>query len=213
MKKITLSLLAAGVLATTAATAQTDTSIGLKLPTQKGSVMLGSSLLLAETSFGSNNEDFTLRGSYNVSLHPRAAYFIADNLAIGGMLSANFSGNTFSNMGYHSQAVGLGIFARKYFGKATHKDGSMQRMRFFLEAGVAGNTGWSQFDISSSETQRSTFISAVFHVMPGFNYFLNRNVALEGGLNYSHTAVTGSAQTQTERIGINLGLQFFIGRK
>ena len=159
----TPKLLLAGALALISAPAfaQADSSIGLRLPTQKGSWMLGSNLVVGELAFGSINSDYEMAGVYNVSLNPRAGYFIKDNLMIGGMLNASFNGNSFGEGAYlgkyHSQTVGLGVFARKYFGKATGKDGNIARLRFFVEAGASYNKGWASFKDPTFPVHHNTF--------------------------------------------------------
>jgi len=216
MKK-TVLLLGAIALLSSPAFSQRDTSIGLRLPTQKGSWMLGSNLVVGELAFGSISSDYEMEGVYNVSLDPRAGYFVKDNLMVGGMLNVNFNGNSFGAKDYfnrhHTQSIGLGVFARKYFGKAAEKDGSMRRTRFFVEAGAGYNKGWASYYIDANTKEHATFSTGSFHLMPGVNYFFNKNIALEGGIHMSHTGGSSNVIGNANRVGINLGLQIFMGKR
>lgn len=217
LKNLVLALTASATLLSTSSFAQTDSSIGLRLPTQKGGIMLGTNLVFGEMGFGSLNSEHTSGGIYNVSVSPRVGYFIKNNLAIGGTLNANFTGNSFGNQAYNSaynsQSAGVGVFARQYFGKMTNKDGSLRKTRFFVEGGANVNKTWNNFKISSTETLHGTANSATFYVMPGFNHFFTKNIALEGGLNLSHTAASSNVIGNANHLGFNLGLQFFMGRR
>jgi len=216
MKAFTLPFLAVASLFTLGASAQTDTAVRLNFPTQKGGWTIGSSLVVGELAFGSTDSRYRIAGSYNVSLNPKAGYFIKDNLLIGGTLRANVVGNSFGSKdfsNYHSRSIGAGIFARQYFGKGTMKDGSLRKMRYFLEGGVDVSKGWSNWRSSDSTTERTNFSIASIHVMPGFNYFFSKNVALEGGINISHMATSKNVIGNANHIGINLGLQIFLGKR
>ncbi len=201
---------------TLAAGAQTDTTVGLKLPTSKGTWTVGSSLVLGEMAFGSTDSRYRLAGSYNVTLSPKAGYFVKDNLLVGGTVRANLSGNSFGSGDFskdNSKSIGGGVFIRQYFGKGLMKDGSMRKMRLFVEGGVDVSTGWSRWRNFDSTMDRTTFRTASFHVMPGFNYFFSKNVALEGGINFSHMATSRNVIGNANHIGINLGMQIFLGKR
>lgn len=219
MKQPLLSLLAAVAISSSPAFAQeasTDPAIGLRLPTQKGSAMVGSSLLVGELAFGATSEDHHTAGSYNAGISPKAGYFVMDNLMVGASLNANFQGSNIERSavgsGYHSQSVGVGVFARKYFGKATDKHGELKKFRPFVEVGAGHNRGWSQMDLGD-RTEHGNFNTTTVNIMPGFNYFFNKNVALEAGLNYSGIVDSKHVIGNSSNLRFSVGLQFFLGGK
>ena len=74
MKKLILT----GILAVAGLTATANAQI------QKGNWMVGSSIVAS--NFGLNTG-----GGYNISLQPKAAYFIQDNVAVGGYVDLGFA--------------------------------------------------------------------------------------------------------------------------
>jgi hypothetical protein len=207
MKKRTL-LLGAAALLSTASFAQADTSIGLRLPTQKGSWMLGSNIVLAELAFGGGSAGAATY--YNVAVSPRAGYFVLDNLALGLGFNGQFAGQ---GRYYNSQSYGVVAFARYYFGNAVAKDGHVRKTRYFVEGGGSYNAGRSAIRNNNDAWERGTFSSSSYYGMAGLNHFLTKNVALEAGLQFTHNDYPERSLGNQNNLGFNLGLKIFMGKR
>lgn len=218
MKKLLLTLSVALTVSAGSVIAQSETakdaSIGLKMPTEKGSIMIGTNLMVGDLNFGSVN-NYSTTTLYDIDVAPRAGYFVADNFLLGGNVGASFWGAVSNGDLYtHSESVSIGIFARKYFGRVAEKNGEINRLRFFVEGGVYYNTGWSTYKPTEPEpVMHETFNTLKAYVMPGLNYFVNKNVAIEAGLNYSRVLETDAQFGYSNNIHFNIGLQFFLNGK
>lgn len=157
----------------------------------KGQWMLGGTMSL------SISDDFI--NPPNFSISPGGAYFIGNRWALGADLGysifdLNFfdpmTGEQYSNtVSYLSAAP----FARYYIGT--------KKFAPFVEGGYGLN--WYYSDGSKTSESQTYKIGA------GLNYFVSRNVALEGVVRYAKTIDSyydGS-------FGLDLGLQFFFSRK
>lgn len=193
--------------AATSPEATSSRSIGLHLPTHKGSIMIGSNLVLGDIGFGDDGGG--LQGYYDFSLTPRAGYFVVDNLAIGLSADGHFQGSG----RFHGESYGLSGFARYYFGKAAAKDGAMRKTRFFLEAGTGFGIGSAVFTNIDGIKEKVRASNASFYLMPGVNHFISKNVAVEGGLNLNHYYYMNNTVGNSTHLGFNLGLQFFLGKR
>ncbi len=195
--------------------AQEATGIGLRLPTQKGSSFIGSNLLLAQLG----NDGFAANNSlhYNIGLSPRYGRFVTDHLALGLDLAANLDGYT--KTPYRALFTNVGVFGRYYFGEAANKQGVQNKLRFFVEAGAGYGHVFNRYTNTVNNVEEIAnfdYNTFNFHFMPGVNYFLSRNVALEGGLNFSrsHSAVDEpNLRDNFNSLSLSVGLQFFFGRK
>lgn len=127
--------------------------------TEKGAFLVGGGLSL---NTGQNTSQF--------SLAPNFGYFFADNFAAGANFNLSFSkaGNVKQN------EIGLGPFARYYFGKTSTKPFAVTEFNFLNSKTTSGNTefknnGWG-------------FLFGL-----GFAAFINETVAIEGisGYNYN----------------------------
>ncbi len=214
MKKLPLLIVFCSLLSS-ASFAQEQSVIGLKLPTKKGSSFIGSSLLLAQLG----NNDFSGNNSlhYDIGLSPRYGRFVTDNLALGLDLNASLDGYTKTL--YRSVFTGIGVFGRFYFGEAADRQGAQNKLRFFLEAGAGCGHVFSRYSNTVNSVEEKAHLgynTYNFHVMPGVNYFLSPNVALEGGLNFSrsHSALgEPGLRDNLNNLSLGVGLQFFFGRK
>lgn len=159
----------------------------------KGQWMAGGKLSL------STGEDFD---NYSFSVSPIGGYFLTKKIAVG--LQAEYSHLQLTEIGGESTGsmnrFGIAPFTRYYFG--------VNRFAPFAELGYGGR--WSKTDSefngiqSSSKSNSTHYWGGV-----GLNYFISKNVALEGIVKYSKTIDSyydGS-------VGFNLGLQFFFSRK
>ncbi len=184
-------------------------------PTRKGTAFTGSNFLLAQIG----NSDFFDNNSlhYNVGISPRVGYFIKDNFALGLDLGVNLDGYTKTQ--HRLVNTEIGLFGRYYFGKAADKNGAQNKLRAFVELGAGYGHTFNRYlnVVNDTETVgHFDYNSFNFHVMPGVNYFLNKNVALEGGLNFSrqHFAIDEPhLRDNFDNLSLSVGLQFFFGRK
>jgi hypothetical protein len=156
---------------------------------QRGSLMIGGTSSGFEVNL-QNAPESPNASIFNLS--PNLLYFFSDHLALGTRLNLAFSGNDNFNSTYFALAPQL----RYYFRKAQHQlwfiGSSYEFTRFtgkFLEQEFDVNTGSVSFG-------------------GGLNSFLTPHLALElaPNLNYNF-------ESQNTRIGIDLGVQFFLHPK
>ena len=205
MKKISAIILAAAVCAPALVQAQhaaqlpQDTS---RLFIRKGDVMAGANLLAA-TFAVSNGYTY-----YNVGLSPRLGYFVSDRVALGTYINAGFAASGLNRY----QSYGLGVFARYYLNKPLNSDGEVRKMRFFVEGGGGINYARYKADEGNGRIRREDGTAASVYGMGGFNYFLNKNVALEGALQYNRVFERNVQGSSSSGLMFNVGLQIFLGR-
>lgn len=150
--------------------------------TDKGAIMAGGHLSLN-----------TNKGGSSFVLSPQLGFFVADNFAVGGDLTMDFS----KAGTVKTSEVGVGPFARYYFGKKQTKPFLVTSANY-----VTLTTKSNTLDINS------TGWSFLFGA--GFAAFLNRNIAVEGitgyrYANYSNTEGSGG-------FSLSLGFQLYFGR-
>jgi len=170
---------------------------------KKGDRMVGTSV--ANVFYNSGNADVTFpstigykikSSSYGVRIEPTMAWFISENIAVGGLLNINPSGQketvedrgtTFQKDQSNNFNIGLGAFARYYFSNGNS----------YMPFGQFGfNLG-----ISSSRTE-------------GFRYYdaaIDYKVSYEGNSSGGFFANTALQLGLTKMIGDNAGLDFFAG--
>jgi hypothetical protein len=183
MKKLIL----AGIFAIGGLTATANAQI------QKGNWLVGSSLL--SSNFGLNTG-----GGYNISIQPKGAYFIEDNVAVGGYVNLGISKVTNGSPSRFDYAVGgLG----RYYLSPGEKgvDNLLNHGRWFFE----GNVGIGG---SSVENGNST-TGLDFGVGPGYSYFITPNIGLEGLVKYQGQAGFGS-EGLNSNITFNVGFSIYI---
>lgn len=157
----------------------------------------------------------------SASLAPLAGYFMANNLLLGTGVPLSYSNTKPSFAGLITQttnvSIGLSPFIRYYVGPSSLKpyvglaySYSFTNTKYETQTGVVSGDG------------RSTMLTPT----AGVAYFINRNVALSAGLNYSIQTsesvrlggATASAPAITEfttnskALSLNLGFQLFFGR-
>ncbi|EJL72426.1 hypothetical protein [Chryseobacterium populi] len=160
---------------------------------QKGNWLVGSSLVTS--NFGLNTG-----GGYNIGIQPKGAYFIEDNVAIGGYVNLGISKVTNGSPTRFDYAVGgLG----RYYLSPGEKgvDNLLNHGRWFLE----GNVGIGG---SSVENGNST-TGLDFGAGPGYSYFITPNIGLEGIVKYNGVAGFGS-EGLTSTISFNVGFSIYI---
>jgi hypothetical protein len=163
--------------------------------TQKGNMMIGSQLVNIGGTFQNHSNEF------NLGITPSVAYFIRDNLGIGGMLNLGMDAlkdapTTFT--------YGIGPWARYYFTPSSNLEFS-KYVAFFID-GFVGIQG-----VTHNKGGGSTNGLGI-KAGPGISYFITPNVALDGLLDYNVVIGFGNATT-VNKIGINLGFQVFLPAK
>jgi hypothetical protein len=183
MKKLILSgILAVAGLATT-----------VNAQIQKGNWLVGSSLI--SSNFGLNTG-----GGYNIAIQPKGAYFIEDNVALGGYVDLGF--NKVTNGSPTEFTYGVGALGR-YFLSPGEKgvDNLLNHGRWFLE----GNVGIGGRSVENADS--TTGLD--FGVGPGYSYFITPNIGLEGLVKYRGRAGFGS-EGLNSNITFNVGFSIYI---
>lgn len=175
---------------------------------QEGNVMLGADIgngMINKSSSGLFGFNFGLNdgAGYNVGINPKVGYFVKDNLLIGGIVNLGFNKSA-ENNGISTKATTYGVQAlSRYYLSPNEKgiDNLSKNGRFFIE----GNAGFAGVNIKDGPTTNGF----IFGVGPGYSYFINRHVALEGIVKYNGI-VGGGNTTYQHSIGLNLGVQVFL---
>ncbi|SIS75535.1 hypothetical protein [Chryseobacterium gambrini] len=160
---------------------------------QKGNWLVGSSLI--SSNFGLNTG-----GGYNIAIQPKGAYFIEDNLAVGGYVDLGF--NKVTNGSPTEFTYGVGALGR-YFLSPGEKgvDNLLNHGRWFLE----GNAGIGGRSVENADSTTGFD----FGVGPGYSYFITPNIGLEGLVKYRGRAGFGS-EGLNSNITFNLGFSIYL---
>jgi hypothetical protein len=160
---------------------------------QQGNWMVGSSLL--SSKFGLNTD-----AGYSIALQPKGAYFIKDNVAVGGYVTLGTEKVTKDSGTKFTYAVGgLG----RYYLSPGEKgvDNLLNHGRWFLE----GNVG-----IGGQSTKGGTSTTGLdFGVGPGYSYFITPNIGLEGLVKYAGVTGFGN-EGLTSNITFNVGFSIYL---
>lgn len=156
---------------------------------QKGNILVGSDL--AGLSFGSG-------GYFNASIDPKAAFFIKDNLAVGGYVQ--FGLTTAKNQSTIT-TYGVGPLARFYLNDP--KTNVLQHGRLFFE----GNAG-----IQGTNTKNASTNGLGLGIGPGYAYFITPNIGLEALLKYNGIVGFGN-ETTSSTVNLNFGFQIYLPSK
>ncbi|HCA07845.1 hypothetical protein [Chryseobacterium sp.] len=180
-------LIFAGILAATGLTATANAQI------QQGNWMVGSTL--ATSNFGLNSG-----AGYDFSVEPRAAYFIKDNVAVGGYVKLGFLKPGKGEATQFNYAVGaLG----RYFLSPGEKgvDNLLNHGRWFLE----GNVG-----IGGTSVENGISTTGLdFGAGPGYSYFITPNIGVEGLVKYNGVTGFGN-EGLTSKISFNIGFSIYL---
>ncbi len=157
----------------------------------KGQWLVGGKLSL------STGEDFE---NYTFSVSPMGGYFIGGKIAVG--LSVNYAHSNIFSVDAEPMGSGTSLaaapFVRYYF--------SVNKLAPFAEVTYGGN--WQKWE-SSFNGAVSKNPSSFYSGGIGLNYFISRNVALEGVMKYEKTINSDFEGT----LGFDIGIQFFPSRK
>lgn len=172
-------------------------------------------MILATTSFsqiqkdnilvGGNIANFDLgleKGSaFSMQIDPKIAYFIKDNLAVGGYL--DFGLQTIPGSTGTITSYGVGALSRYYLqGKANLTP--LRHSRLFLE----GTVGISGVNVPGGSNTNGLGLG----IGPGFAYFITPNVGLETLLKYNGLLGFGNETTQGN-LNLNVGFQIYLPSK
>lgn len=160
---------------------------------QKGNWLVGSSLI--SSNFGLNTG-----GGYNIAIQHKGAYFIEDNVAVGGYVDLGF--NKVTNGSPTEFTYGVGALGR-YFLSPGEKgvDNLLNHGRWFLE----GNAGIGGRSVENADSTTGFD----FGVGPGYSYFITPNIGLEGLVKYRGRAGFGS-EGLNSNITFNLGFSIYL---
>ncbi|WP_370899620.1 hypothetical protein [Chryseobacterium gossypii] len=155
---------------------------------QKGNWLVGSSLI--SSNFGLNTG-----GGYNIALQPKGAYFVEDNLAVGGYVDLGFNKVT---KGSPTEFVyGVGALGRYYLSPGEKGiDNLLHHGRWFFE----GNVGIGGRSVEDGDSTTGLDFGAG----PGYSYFITPNIGIEGLVKYKGRAGFGSE-------GLNSNITFNVG--
>lgn len=156
-----------------------------------GNWMIGAGL-------GSTNYNFDSE-TFNLSINPKAAYFISDNVAVGAGVTLGltaYDGGT--NFNY-----GVAPLIRYYF-----PEGATPTSRWFAE----GNVGIAGSHIKDSDEDEP--VSLLIGISGGYTHFVTRSVAIEATLGYTYTKADINAGAGVSGLGLGLGFQIYLpGRR
>ncbi|MEO5967231.1 MAG: hypothetical protein ABIP68_04285 [Ferruginibacter sp.] len=160
--------------------------------TQKGWYLIGGNLSNMSLNFQKGKTAF----SFNIE--PKVAWFVKDNLAIGGQVLAGIN----TSNGYTAFNYGIGPLVRFY---TANKTTDMKKSRIFIESNV-GIFG-QNVKVTGSPSTNTNGLGV--GIGPGYSYFLNQNVAIEGLLKYNLNVGFGNSTTNNS-LSLGIGFQIYL---
>lgn len=180
--------------------AVTALGFSAKAQIQQGNVLVGADF--ADISLGLNSPHV-----FNFNVSPKAAWFVQDNIALGGYVNLGIQTATGSQSVF---TYGVGGLGRYYTGKDVEV---LRHGRFFaeVEAGLGGiNIGsYTSNGITYSSTNTNGF---QFSAGPGFAYFVTPSVGLETLVKFNGETGFGNQSFQS-KLTLNFGLQVYLPGK
>jgi hypothetical protein len=155
---------------------------------KRGNVLIGGDLAGFDLGLDDGN-------TFTMTLTPKAAWFIQDNVALGGYI--DFGLTTIKDAGT-TVNYGVGALGRYYFSKA---EVDVRPTVFFGEA----NAGLEGVNYAGGDNNTGLGLG----IGPGIAYFVNQNIALEALLKYNGIVGFGSSPTSS-RLQLNLGFQVYL---
>jgi hypothetical protein len=162
----------------------------IKAQIQRGNLLVGSDI--ADFNLSLNKG-----GSYNITIDPKLAFFIKNNLAVGPFAMLGISGAKGAGT---NTSYGVGAFGRYYINDSTIN--LLRHSRFFIEA----SAGIEGFNPSAGDNTNGLGLG----FGPGFAYFITPNVGLETLLKYNLIAGFGSSSTSS-LLDLSVGFQIYLG--
>ncbi len=199
---------------------------------EKGTVMLGGSLDGSSSQTKSQAAWIASSSQRGFTASPNVSYFVAKGLALGAVTSygRNWSRQkglattvygTPDDSRIRSESYTLGPAVQYYLMLG-------DKLAVYAQTSLAWGESRSVQTYTATDSDgtpvvdkyRSNANWRVFSAGPGLAYFLNRHVALLGGVTYRHNrsvqknfGTTQSATTTTDGAYLNIGAQVFLGRK
>jgi hypothetical protein len=160
-----------------------------KAQLQKGNVLVGGDIASFDLGLNEGN-------SFNMRIDPKAAWFIQNNVAVGGFIDIGLS--TAKGAGT-TVNYGVGALGRYYFSQA--EVNVLRQTRLFLEATV-GLSG-----VNPAFGGNTNGLGLGFG--PGLAHFITSNIGLEALLKYNGVIGFGSAATSS-RLQLGIGFQIYL---
>ncbi len=156
---------------------------------QKGNILAGGDIA---------NFDIGLKkgSGYVITIDPKLAFFIQDNIAVGAQVVLGISGGG----GTTNFDYAVGPLARYYFGDKTNLS-PLRHSRFFIEA----NAGIEGENVSGGASTNGLGLG----IGPGYAYFITPNIGLETLLKYRGEVGFGNATTQSD-LNLSVGFQIYL---
>ncbi len=160
---------------------------------QRGNIMVGANL-------GNINLDLDGSGLFTFNINPKIAWFIRDNLAVGGFLSGGIQ--TAKGQGTNVM-YGVGALGRYYLGPTPANGATdfIRSSRFFVE-GTVGIQG-------DNPAVGNNTNGLGLGIGPGWTYFLTPNIGLEGLVKYNGIVGFGSRPT-SNNLNVEVGFQIYL---
>lgn len=160
-----------------------------KAQLQKGYVLVGGDIASFDLGLNKGN-------SFNMRIDPKAAWFVQNNVAVGGFIDIGLS--TAKGAGT-TVNYGVGGLGRYYFSPAEVT--VLRQTRLFLEATV-GLSG-----VNPAFGGNTNGLGLGFG--PGLAHFITSNIGLETLLKYNGVIGFGSAATSS-RLQLGIGFQIYL---
>ena len=159
---------------------------------QQGNVLVGGNISNMNLSLDNG-------GGFSMTLSPKAAWFIRNNLALGAYV--DFGLTTAKGID-PSTSYGIGALGRYYINDPTIN--VLRKTRFFGEATV----GVEGYNPSVGDNTNGLGISAG----PGIAYFVTPNIGLEGLIKYRGIVGFGSSPASSNLV-FGIGFQIYLSRE
>ena len=156
---------------------------------QKGNILVGGDIANLNLTLGGG-------GAFQVTVDPKVAFFIRDNIALGAYL--DFGLATAKGAGTDTR-YGVGALGRYYVNDP--KVNVLNHGRLFFE-GNAGIQGISQSDGSNTT-------GLGLGIGPGYAYFITPNIGLETLLKYNGVVGFGS-EPYSSNLNLGIGFQIYL---
>ena len=156
---------------------------------QKGNILVGGDIANLNLTLGGG-------GAFQVTIDPKVAFFIRDNVALGayvdfGLATAKGAGTTTS--------YGVGALGRYYISDPAVN--VLKHGRLFFE----GNAGIQGISLSGGSNTTGLGIG----IGPGYAYFITSNIGLETLLKYNGIVGFGS-QAYNSNLNLGIGFQIYL---
>lgn len=138
----------------------------------------------------------------NISLTPKAAWMLNNNLAVGGYVDFDLTTQKVAGTTYTNTSYGIGALARYYVNDP--KVNLLRSGRWFFE----GNAGFEGTNVKGGNSTNGLGLG----IGPGYAYFITKNIALEGLLKLNENLGFGNT-TSTGNLNFGLGFQIYLPGK